>query len=124
MKPIVKEFLTAAVMGLVLPGVLLNLAVKRQKPDGDVPTETMPEITVSTEPRPKATVYVSMEDGSVAEMDMNAYLTGVVLAEMPASFETEALKAQAVVARTYTLKMAQSGKHIHQTGGSPQVQRR
>lgn len=111
MKPIVKEFLTAAVMGLVLPGVLLNLAVKRQEPDGDVPTETMPEITVSTEPRPKATVYVSMEDGSVAEMDMNAYLTGVVLAEMPASFETEALKAQAVVARTYTLKMAQSGKH-------------
>lgn len=44
-------------------------------------------------------------------MGLEDYLTGVVLAEMPASFETEALKAQAVVARTYALKASQSGKH-------------
>lgn len=36
-------------------------------------------------------------------MDLEAYLVGVVAAEMPASFEPEALKAQAVAARTYTL---------------------
>ena len=43
------------------------------------------------------------------EMDFAAYLTGVVRAEMPASFELEALKAQAVAARTYTLYKLQSG---------------
>ena len=37
------------------------------------------------------------------ELKLDEYLYGVVSAEMPASFEEEALKAQAVVARTYTL---------------------
>lgn len=39
----------------------------------------------------------------VEELKLDEYLYGVVSAEMPASFEEEALKAQAVVARTYTL---------------------
>lgn len=40
-------------------------------------------------------------DGMPHEMDFEEYLIGVVAAEMPASFEPEALKAQAVAARTY-----------------------
>ena len=49
---------------------------------------------------------------AVEEMTLGAYLTGVVRAEMPASFELEALKAQAVAARTYTLyKMQTGGNH-------------
>ena len=51
---------------------------------------------------------------TVEEMDMETYLRGVVRAEMPASFETEALKAQAVAARTYTLyKMGQGENPKH-----------
>ncbi|HPT60392.1 MAG TPA: stage II sporulation protein D [Bacillota bacterium] len=38
------------------------------------------------------------------ELDLEEYLVGVVAAEMPASFHAEALKSQAVAARTYTLK--------------------
>lgn len=45
-------------------------------------------------------VYVSEED-CVKDMDINEYLKCVVAAEMPADFEEEALKAQAVAARTY-----------------------
>lgn len=45
----------------------------------------------------------------VEEMDLGTYLVGVVRAEMPASFEQEALRAQAVAARTYTLYKIQSG---------------
>lgn len=45
--------------------------------------------------------------GTVQELTLRDYLTGVVAAEMPAGFPDEALKAQAVAARTYTLyKMA------------------
>lgn len=51
-------------------------------------------------------------------MDLGTYLTGVVRAEMPASFEPEALKAQAVAARTYTLyKLRTGGNH----GGAADV---
>ena len=39
----------------------------------------------------------------IEEIDLDTYLYGVVSSEMPANFEMEALKAQAVVARTYTL---------------------
>ena len=51
--------------------------------------------------------------GQVEELEIDKYLYGVVAAEMPASFELEALKAQAIVARTYTIyKIKNSGgKH-------------
>ncbi len=55
-----------------------------------------------------------LHGGAVEEMPMDKYLLGVLRAEMPASFESEALKAQAVAARTYTLyKMAQGSVARH-----------
>lgn len=47
-------------------------------------------------------VYITKED-RVETMDLEEYVLGVVAAEMPAEFELEALKAQAVAARTYGL---------------------
>lgn len=44
------------------------------------------------------------------KIPLDEYLYGVVSAEMPASFKEEALKAQAVVARTYTLYKIQNSK--------------
>lgn len=43
------------------------------------------------------------EENVVRKMNLEEYLCGVVAAEMPASFETEALKAQAVAARSYAI---------------------
>lgn len=40
---------------------------------------------------------------SIETISLDEYLYGVVSAEMPANFELNALKAQAIVARTYTL---------------------
>ena len=51
-----------------------------------------------------------LRDGTVEPMDLRTYLEGVVRAEMPASFESETLKAQAVAARTYTLYQLRQGK--------------
>ena len=73
--------------------------------------ETQMQI-LGTEARKTMEMSLLLPDGRVEVMDMDEYLTGVVLAEMPASFETEALKAQSVVARTYTLRAAEAGiKH-------------
>ena len=49
----------------------------------------------------------------IEEVALDEYLYSVVSAEMPASFEMEALKAQAVVARTYTIYKIENneGKH-------------
>lgn len=53
-----------------------------------------------------------MPEGTICRLPLEEYITSVVLREMPADFEPEALKAQAVVARTYTLRRsAAGGKH-------------
>lgn len=110
MKQFWKEVGLAVILGMLMPGIILNIVTysARQHVTG-------PEVPVETEPvRHAGTVIpVLMDDGQVQQMDLEEYLVGVVLAEMPASFETEALKAQAVVARTYTLR-AHEGKSKHE----------
>ena len=49
----------------------------------------------------------------IEEIQLDEYLYGVVSSEMPANYEAEALKAQEVVARTYTIYQIinNNGKH-------------
>ena len=56
--------------------------------------------------------YVTLRrsNGEVAYIELEEYLIGVVGAEMPASFNIEALKSQSVISRTYALKSISSGR--------------
>lgn len=56
---------------------------------------------------------VHTDTGQIEEINLDEYLCNVVSAEMPVDFEEEALKAQAVVARTYTIYkiINNNGKH-------------
>ncbi len=56
----------------------------------------------SAEP-PLLQVYLTAED-AVASMDIETYVAGVVAGEMPNTWPLEALKAQAILARTFVLK--------------------
>ena len=60
---------------------------------------------------PAAAALRVLHRGEVLTLGPEEYLLGVLAAEMPADFEPEALKAQAVAARTYALCCAASGKH-------------
>lgn len=51
--------------------------------------------------------------GEIEEIPLDTYIKGVVAAEMPASYNEEALKAQAVVARTYTIYTIIHNKNKH-----------
>ena len=53
------------------------------------------------------------EIGQIEEMAIDEYLYGVVSAEMPVNYEIEALKAQAVAARTYTIYQISNNKGKH-----------
>lgn len=59
-----------------------------------------PQITEPTIINKPINVYIKKED-KVAQLDYEEYIKGVVAAEMPAAFHIEALKAQAVAARSY-----------------------
>ena len=53
-------------------------------------------------------VYLA-DEGRTAEMELESYVCGVVAAEMPAAYHLEALKAQAVAARTRALWQIENG---------------
>lgn len=55
--------------------------------------------------------YVRVKvNNKILKLQLEEYVEGVVAGEMPASFEIEALKAQAVAARTYVLKKIDNNK--------------
>lgn len=92
-------------------GILLYLhapAEPEEHPPLTVPTPVKQE---QLPPFDEAvTLRVQTQEG-VEELTLHEYLIGVLLAEMPADFPTEALKAQAVAARTFALRQAQARKH-------------
>lgn len=61
------------------------------------------------------TKVYSPEIEIIQDIGIEEYIKGVVSAEMPALFEEEALKAQAVAARTYALKKMKDNKDIVET---------
>lgn len=83
-----------------------------------VKTETKPSSPASnTNPTKDSTnqvtaqnmIQVKRNNGTILNIELEEYLIGVVAAEMPASFNIEALKSQAIAARTYALKAKENG---------------
>lgn len=113
MKKVIAVFLVVAFATLLLPlAVVWLMGLGNEKPDFEQ-QEQVESGTVS--------VYVADEE-KVEEMDINEYLKCVVAAEMPADFEDEALKAQAVAARTYLyahIEAAQNGNIAESHNGAP-----
>lgn len=59
----------------------------------------------------KVTLNLKDSDtGSIANVELENYIIGVVAAEMPASFNEEALKAQAIASRTYAMYKINNAK--------------
>lgn len=107
MRPLWRDILDAVWIGMILPGVLLNIFVwkQRQQEVAQLPTLYQQSVQESGN-----CILVQDQKGVHTNMDLDTYLTGVLLAEIPADFQEEALKAQAVAARTYAWK-------AHSTGG-------
>ena len=117
MKKIWGDVGIAVVMGMIVPAIVLTLAVSctpknMQLPEQTEGTEPLLQTGPSEPTQPQMQISVLHDNGQVLQMELDDYLTCVVLAEMPVSFEDEALKAQSVVARTYTMRAA-SGKAKH-----------
>ena len=87
-----------------------------KKPENSNTSEKNPEPPESEKPIPPVEekdpyvtgigrkISIIRSNGTIIELALEDYIIGVVAGEMPASFSMEALKAQAVAARTYALK--------------------
>ena len=88
---------------IIVPGLLV-----KKIPDGDVP----PPVQISKDGHAQETmteqglmipVYLTKK-ATIETVPLEQYVKGVLAAEMPVEFELEALKAQAMAARTYVVR--------------------
>ena len=91
-----------------------NNVTKPNNPTTSNINTTKPNTSTSTEkPTTNITsseiITLKRSNGSTIKIELEEYLIGVVAAEMPASFNIEALKAQSIAARTYALKAKEKG---------------
>ena len=124
--------LLAFLMVVILPGFMLRFVEKKVisgETQLDVATTEETFLTENKETEENTQTEQTMEpeqlktetivlesNGVVSQIDEDSYIVGVILAEMPVSFHDEALKAQAVVARTYARKTIATGSK-HEYGG-------
>ena len=93
----------ALLMAVAMPMVLLSPV--------EIPEEPKLLVIEAEQPR-QSEITVKLQTGqAMKELPLEEYLIGVVLSEMPMSFEQEALKAQAVAARTFAMGQLDNGKH-------------
>lgn len=101
-----------------LPPEVILLPDTNDADTGDIsdspatPQETADPVTDDREPEPPEIFTVRVLDadtGKITEMELDDYITCVVAAEMPYTFNSEALKAQAVAARSFCLYRMKNG---------------
>lgn len=97
-----------AAAGLVLTVLLFGGAYLAAGGSAAEPEPAAPETAAVHHDRD---VTLTIQDGDVTEqMTLERYLTGVVRGEMPASFEMEALRAQAAAERSYVYYQLAAGR--------------
>lgn len=102
--------LPTAAGGEAEPGAAGEAVSQGAAPEGEGASQAPAEESATRDGSVQLTVLLEGEERTVT---LEEYLWGVVAAEMPASFELEALKAQAIAARTYTLYRIAHPKGSH-----------
>lgn len=97
MKRVLVLLLALIIVLFALPLLILKGCDKEEK-DAKIP-ENFDSMQISV---------FNVKQNKLQEMDLEEYVLGVLAAEMPSKFNMEALKAQALAARTYTLMKAKT----------------
>ena len=92
--------LVSGIIMLWLVGVAASFAVSPKSNEDIPPAQTE---TAVSEALP-AEYWITLHDSGVA-IELEEYITGVLLAELPGDFHPQAKMAQAVAARTFAVKM-------------------
>lgn len=103
-KPMIALLVVSAFVIIMIPAMLV-LPFSTNQTDGKLSEKLEQKSESSKEvnsPAVEVAVYRA-ETKEIQELPLETYVTGVVAAEMPADFELEALKAQALAARTFVV---------------------
>ena len=110
-----RQYLLYLIIFVIIFFIIPALCTKQAK-ESKLPNAEVKEKQAEESPKYDYTKFGTIKllhksSGEVQELPLDEYLYGVVSAEMPAKYELEALKAQAVAARTYTIyQISNSGR--------------
>ena len=106
--------LIAAVSMFSLGGCAVQAQNNEAAEDSIADTPKIPDhLDRNAEGIPILKVYNTATD-AIEEMDLETYIMGVVAGEMKNDWPMEALKAQAILARTFTMKFVESKKSSYE----------
>ena len=113
MKKLILYIITLISICFILPAIFTNT-----KSNKSIETDAKSENNTNSETEKENTNHkyskiklLHLKTGEIEEVILEEYLCNVVSAEMPVDFEIEALKAQVIVARTYTIYKINNKKH-------------
>ena len=120
-KSVIIFFIVFIILIFIIPALftkksikVLNILDREEKPDEYAYSDSdINEMNVDDTRFSVIKLYYQ-DLGEIEEIPIDEYLYGVVSAEMPADYELEALKAQAIVARTYTIYQIIKGAKKHE----------
>ena len=98
---------------LIMIPVFFVLATAAEATENDKPTESVSTDSIETDH-----FYITVlrtERNEFETIEFEQYIIGVVAAEMPALFELDALRAQAIAARTYAMRILEHESYILDT---------
>jgi len=85
-----KKMLLFSLIIILIPTVVVNIFIKDEE--------------IKFEYHENMAIRVKRSNGNIEKIPFEDYIVGILAGEMPVSFHSEALKAQAVAARTYAMK--------------------
>ncbi len=85
-----KKMLLFSLIIIMIPTVVVNVFIKDEE--------------IKFEYHENMIIRVKRSSGNIEKIPFEDYIVGILAGEMPVSFHSEALKAQAVAARTYAMK--------------------
>ncbi|WP_234414247.1 stage II sporulation protein D [Paenibacillus sp. CAA11] len=116
---------------ILLPAALVDRGSEQARDAASLPAVSRPaaaqpaaaaELPAVTDDAAAQEVSVYLTGtGAVETLPLEEYVTGVIAAEMPADFELEALKAQAIAARTFIVRRLAASDRSGVPGGGADV---
>lgn len=107
--PTIMMFSSLLVIILIIP-TLIVVPFGKDKQTETSQVEKKPEPIIESKESPFSVAVMRATSETVEDVPLESYVAGVVASEMNAGFEMEALKAQALAARTYTVNQVLHNK--------------
>lgn len=110
MRKIMIFFVAVMIIGVITPNLFL-IDVFNSKNEKTTQNSIQNKEKIRDEEKIK---LLLSDSGEIIELELDEYIKGVLIGEVPITYEIEALKAQAIVARTYTLYKLKNNQGLHE----------